>query len=284
MENRFSQACVLLILAAALFCPRLRGEVIFSEDFESGSLGDRWEKYREGREYGGFETRPGYVNSGEMSYRITAPVSKGEGRMIRGRYYNESDSWIRTWLLPGHELVYIRWYAKFSREIDNLGMHWLQFWGTRPDNARQVLGGAGRRPDGTDRFIANVEPRPVDGKPGVGKICFYTYWPDMKQSSDGNYWGNYFYPEEPFFIELGRWYCFEFMLRCNEPGKEDGEQALWIDGEEVMRVRNMRWRDIEELGLTMVMFGNYRGRAEKELTYWLDDIVMSTEYVGPLEK
>jgi hypothetical protein len=278
------QVCQPFILAASLLSTGLRGEVIFSEDFESGSLGNRWERYREGPEYGGFETRPENVNSGKMSFKINAPVNTGEGRMIRGIYYNESDSWIRTWLLPGHDLVYIRWYVKFSADIDKLDMHWCQFWGTRADNALQVLGGAGRRPDGTDRFIANVEPRSVDGKPFGGKIGFYTYWPDMKQSSDGRYWGNFFYPEESFFIELGRWYCFEFMLKCNEPGRQDGEQALWIDGEEIIRVKNMRWRDVEDLRLSMVMFGNYRGRARKELTYWLDDIVISTEYVGPVDK
>ncbi len=275
---------LLALLAAGLFCLPARGEIVFSEDFESGTLGDRWEKYKDDPALSDFETRPVNVHAGKRSYRISAPASTGEGRIIRGMQYNESDSWIRTWLLPGYDVVYIRWYTKFAEDIKEGGMHWCQFWGSRPDNARSVLGGAGRRPDGTDRFIANVEPRPVDGVDSPGQIVFYTYWPDMLQSSDGRYWGNYFFPDEPFFIERGRWYCFEMMIKCNEPGKKDGEQALWIDGKEILRVREMRWRDIDALRLNMAMFGNYRGRAEHDLTYWMDDLVISTEYVGPMDK
>ena len=283
MRGRKIEAVVTMLMAFALMCPSLRAEVLFTEDFESGELGGKWEVYREGEEYGGFETREEFVHTGGMSYRITGPVPTGEGRMEHGRYYKESDSWIRTWLKEVQGTIYIRWYAKFSQANEDLGMHWCQFWGTRQDNARKVLGGAGRRPDGTDRFIANVEPGHVGGDTSKPQIRFYTYWPDMKQSPDGKYWGNYFYPEQPFYIEKGRWYCYEFMLNCNEPGKSDGEQALWIDGEKAMLVSNMRWRDVKELGLKMAMFGNYRGRANTELTYWLDDIIMSTEYVGPKE-
>jgi hypothetical protein len=51
-----------------------------------------------------------------------------------------------------------------------------------------------------------------------------------------------------------------------------------------MRVREMRWRDTESLKLNMAIFGNYRGSAKYERTYWMDDLVISTEYVGPMEK
>jgi len=275
---------IVSLLAAGLFCVSARCEIVFSEDFESGNLGDRWEKYTEDPARGDFETRPVNVHSGKRSYRITALPPVGEAREYEGRIFRDADSWIRTWFLPGHDVIYIRWYAKFAEDMKNGGMHWCQFWACRPDNPRSVVGGAGRRPDGTDRFIANVEPRPVDGVDSPGQIVFYTYWPDMLQSSDGRYWGNFFFPEEPFFIERGRWYCFEMMIKCNEPGKKDGEQVLWIDGKEIMRVDKMRWRDVETLKLNMAIFGNYSGSAKYERTYWLDDLVISTKYVGPMEK
>ena len=271
-----------IVLYAGLPAPNVRAEVIFSEDFESETLGERWEKYRDDPVRADFETQQKFVHSGKKSYRLTRPANLGESKTSDGRVVSESDSWIRTWILPGYDTVYIRWYVMFSEDIKEGGGHWCQFWGTRADNARNVLGGAGRRPDGTDRFIANVEPRPIDGQPPMGSIAFYTYWPDMKQSRDGKYWGNYFHPEEPISIGLGRWYCFEMMVKCNEPGKKDGEQALWIDGKEIMRTKDMRWRDIDALKVTMLMFGNYSSRARYERTYWMDDIVVSTEYVGPM--
>ena len=268
-------------LAAGLFCAAALGQVVLSEDFESGVLGERWEKYSEDPVRGGAETRPQYVHGGKKSYRISAPAFQGEGRTLDGRVLRESDSWIRTWFLPGYDRTYIRWYAKFAKDFGGRGMHWCQFWACRPDKPRSVLGGAGRKPDGTDRFIVNVEPRGLESMPPPGQIVFYTYWPDMKQSPDGRYWGNYFYPKEPFWLERGRWYCFEVLVRCNQPGKKDGEQVLWIDGKEVLRVAGLRWRDTESLKLNMAMFGNYSSNSRHDRTYWLDDVVISTEYVGP---
>jgi hypothetical protein len=272
-----------LAFAAGLFCAAALGQVVFSEDFESGVLGERWEKYSEDPVRGGIETRAQYVHGGKQSYRISAPAFQGEGKTVGGRVLRESDSWIRTWFLPGYDRTYIRWYAKFAEDFEGRGMHWCQFWACRPDKPRSVLGGAGRKPDGTDRFIVNVEPRAEPSMPPPGQVVFYTYWPDMKQSPDGRSWGNYFYPEKPFLIERGRWYCFEMLVKCNQPGKKDGEQVLWIDGKEILRTDGMRWRDVESLKLNMAMFGNYSSNSQHDRTYWLDDVAISTEYVGPVK-
>ena len=272
-------------LIAGLFCsPPEVSWVVLSEDFESGSLGQEWERYRDDPVRGDFETRPEYVHSGKKSYRLTTLAHTGEGEIIRGHVYKESDSWLRAWFLPGRDLTYIRWYVKFAEDFDQgRGMHWVQFWACRPDDPRSVLGGAGRRPDGTDRFITTLDPKPVEGVPPPGQLAFYTYWPDMKQSASGYYWGNFFYPETPFTVERGRWYCFEVMVKANEPGKKDGEQALWVDGEKIMHNSGFRWRDVETLKLNMVMFGLYIGYCEKDCTYWIDDVVISTDSVGPMK-
>ena len=58
--------------------------------------------------------------------------------------------------------------------------------------------------------------------------------------------------------------------------KEDG-------GNEILRVDGMRWRDVESLKLNMAMFGNYSSNSQHDRTYWLDDVVISTEYVGPVK-
>jgi hypothetical protein len=70
------------------------------------------------------------------------------------------------------------------------------------------------------------------------------------------------------------------MVKANEPGKKDGEQALWVDGKKIMHVSGIRWRDVDTLKLNMVMFGLYIGYCEKDCTYWIDDVVISTDYVG----
>ncbi len=279
---------IILQLAVAalitLLMPNAFGEIVFSEDFESGTLGNRWERYKDDPARGGFETRPEHVHSGKKSYRLTALAFEGEEEILKGHAFKQSDAWIRTWFLPGHETVYIRWYAKFAEDFDQgKNMHWFQVWACKQDNPRSVLGGAGRKPDGKDRFIANVEPYRVDGVSPPGQIRFYTYWPDMKQSPSGYYWGNHFYPEKPFTIERDRWYSFEMMVKCNEPGKKDGEQALWVDGKEIMRVEGLHWRDTDQLKINMLIAGLYVHYCERDCTYWLDDLTISTEYVGPLK-
>lgn len=273
-----------IIFALILSFQTGHSELILREDFESGNLGDRWEKYSEDPALGGFETRPKHVHWGNKSYRLTSLAYKGEGKIVRNHIYKESDSWIRTWLLPGYDRIYMRFYVKFAEDFDSGGgMHWIGIAGFKADDPRSMLGHAGQKPDGTDRFSASLDPVPTEGSPLPGKLAFYSYWPDMKQSSDGRYWGNFFFPEKPFFIDRGRWYCIEIMVKANDPGKKNGEQALWVDGEKIMHFNGFRWRDVETLKLNFINLGLYIGYCEKDCTYWIDDLVISTDYVGPIK-
>ncbi len=63
------------------------------------------------------------------------------------------------------------------------------------------------------------------------------FWPDMKASAGGNYWGNNVNPARPAPLALGRWQCVEVMVKSNAPGKYDGEMALWLDGKLQMHVK-----------------------------------------------
>ncbi len=272
---------IILALCLAVFTG-LRAEVIFSEDFEDMDLGESWEILHDDSVHAGFETHAGFVRSGKASFRLTSPTPEGEAYEINGYQYRESDSWIRTWFLPGYDRVYVRWYARFDKDFrQGKGMHWCGLGGHRTDNPRSGFGKAGIRPNGTDRFGTSIEPAFTKGHEPPGRMCLYSYWPEMKQAGDGKYWGNRFYAEPPFFIERGRWYCFEMMVKLNEPGERDGEQALWVDGRKIIHEQGFRWRDSEILMLNTFKFGLYIHYSEHDCTYWVDDLVISTEYVGP---
>jgi len=118
-------------------------------------------------------------------------------------------------------------------------MHWCGLHGARIDDP--TFGRAGTRPTGTDRFTTNVEPAFTEGHPPPGQICFYSYWPEMKQSGGGRYWGNRFKGDPAFFIEHDRWYWFEMMVKPNDPGERNGEQAFWVDGKKIIHEKNLRW-------------------------------------------
>ena len=273
-----------ILLAAGFYCSIACGEVVFSEDFESGLLGDRWERYSEDPALNGFEERVSFVHSRRKSYRITALANKAEEKTSRGYAYKESDSWIRAWLLTGYDRLFIRFYVKFAKDFDSGGgMHWVGVAGFKAEDPRSMLGHAGQKPDGTDRFSASLDPVPVDGVDPPGKLAFYNYWPEMKRSADGRYWGNFFFPDTPFYIEREKWYCIEIMVKANDPGRKNGEQALWVDGDKIMHFDGFRWRDVDTLKLNFISMGLYIGYCEKDCTYWIDDLVISTDYVGPVK-
>jgi hypothetical protein len=259
----------------------VRPEIILREDFEGLDLGGRWEKLSDDTTKANFETRPEYVRSGKASYRITSPEPEGEAYKIHGYEYRESDSWIRTWFLPGYDTVYARFYARFAEDFDQgRQMHWVGFRGSRADKPHEGFGRAGERPTGNDRFTTSIEPAFTEGNEPPGQMCFYSYWPEMKQSGDGKYWGNRFYADPPFYLERGRWYCFEVMIKLNQPGQRDGEQALWVDGQKIIHEKNFRWRDSDILKLNLFKFGLYIHHSDHDCTYWVDDLIISTDYVG----
>lgn len=257
-----------------------RSQIIFQEDFESETLHPRWVKNREDTTLAGFERRKEHVHSGEQSFHITVfPGTK------------ESASGMLTWLEPGHDQLHLRFYVKFAEGFDpGRGMHWVGISAHDRDDPSFTLGSAGIRPNGRNRFITSLDPvrrwwnDSGELAPPPGRLAFYSYWPDMKASPGGKYWGNYFYPDQPFNPELGRWYCIEVMLKGNDPGKANGEQALWVDGEKIIHLRDFRWRDVEKLKVNLITYGLYMRESIQKCTYWIDDMVVSREYIGPMSK
>jgi hypothetical protein len=122
------------------------------------------------------------------------------------------------------------------------------------------------------------------------------------------YWGNSFFPPGPgrggaasesrVVPQRGEWQCWEFMLQANTPGKADGEQAMWINGKSVGRFTGIVWRnsaDVKANCLWLQHFGYdssdptrgfwKRDKSEPfEDTVWFDDLVVATEYIGPMKE
>jgi len=264
---------ILLILTFA----RAECEVIFSDNFETGSLSDLWESISS-TEPGNaaLELRPEHVYSGNRSLRLTAVENGG----------NSSSAQVTRWFMPGYDQLYYRWYAKFDEDFDQGNyMHWSMIGGNKVNDKYSAFGQAGIKPNGFDFFTTMLEPARSDGKyPPPGAIGFTTSYPDMEAAPGGAYWGNSFRPVVPFVIERGRWYCFEAMVKLNTPGLLDGEQAFWIDGTKILHAKNIRWRDSELLKLNFFWFCVYIHQANRENTCWYDDLVISTEYIGRLDE
>ena len=278
--KEFNNNCLALYLASqllllVLFAGRLRGEIIFSDDFETGNLSDHWEEIKATRQGDAeLETRSEYVFEGTRSLRLTAVANGGQVALAQTAH----------WFMPGYDQLYYRWYAKFSADFDQGNfMHWVLIGGNSIYDKWSASGKAGLRPTGRDFFATSLETWRGWGRyPPPGAMNFYTYFPEMTASPDGYYWGNQFQPRVPFLIERNRWYCFEFMVKLNQPGVHDGEQAFWIDGVKIYNQKDIRWRDVDFLKLNLFWFSVYIHESRQDNTCWFDNLVISTDYVGPL--
>jgi len=107
----------------------------------------------------------------------------------------------------------------------------------------------------------------------------------------------------------GNWHCLEYRLKGNTAeGMHDGIWEMWVDGVKVYSLTHIPWADRGEdatgdnkcsdcltgvdppsgfQGWNMIMFGGnqynryYPSDSHAEQWYAIDDVVISTEYVGP---
>ncbi|MEW6158534.1 MAG: carbon-nitrogen hydrolase family protein [Verrucomicrobiota bacterium] len=284
--------------------------VVWAENFEEGEVGDlgkRWEQIsnKEGKVLE-FSRDVPEGSAGKRSLQMTATLGQNTG----GHLYRR--------LPRALEKVFARFYVKFPGETEAAYIHhFVTLGGYFPPTA-WAQGGAGERPRGDDRFTIGIEPYGNYGRyqpPGAWN--FYVYWNEMKGSADGKFWGNSLTPPEPALVPRDRWQCVEVMVQCNSaPDKSDGELALWLDGKPVAHFgpgsRHSRWTG---MGFTLVkeggdIFPGFRWRTNQDLKInffwllhyvtenaarqnrvakpnsinrvWFDDIVVATEYVGPI--
>ncbi len=254
------------------------GDVLFEDDFESK---DSLEKYFEIR--GRDDGRATLVRDPKLAHR-----SRGAIRFIAPeRDGKSSGSGASAWLgARGHDRVYFRRYIRFAEDYDqgNLNHTGGGIAGIGGTGKWDGMGKAGVRPKGGDRFTCGFEPwRDWGREEAPGYMFLYTYWVDMKQGRDGNWWGNMLEPAEDRRVvpPRGKWVCLEQMIQVNEVGKADGELAAWIDGKLYLHMEGFRWRTDERVRIKRFDIGIYIHSARRHNEVLYDDVVVSTGYVGP---
>jgi hypothetical protein len=248
--------------------------VIFSDDFETGDLGARWDEQSSAKAQALSFAPTGGELCGRRCLKVEARLGENQG------------GGLTKWFEPV-ERVFVRFYVRFDPNCDyvhhfvtlraNKGLHGGDKW--------SGFGGAGLRPAGDERFSTALEPWGNWGRwPAPGKWNFYSYWHEMQVSPDGKYWGNSFLPEPQEVIPKDRWICAEFMLKQNSSGQSDGEQACWIDGRLLGHWRGISWRKDQVLQANALTLESYvTDRWTKNLTniVYFDNLVIAREYIGP---
>jgi len=284
----FKLAPIQIFLLVLLLVPPVHGEVLFQDNFESGNL-KKWDEV-----IGTATLDTNAPNSGQGCLRITKTLGKDTGGDLK------------KWFMPGYDTVYVRFYVKFSQDY-SYDHHFVHLMGNHKSNKWSAFGKAGLKPDGT-YFTTGMEPWFAWGKnPPPGEVNFYSYFLDMKPDPKmDKFWGNSFFPPGPgpgtpasenrFIPPLGKWQCWEFMVKCNTPSEPNGEQAMWIDGRKIGHFSNILWRNDPDVKLNCLWLLHYgfdsgdptksfwKMKAARELSdsVWFDDVVVATTYIGPL--
>jgi len=251
------------------------GKVFLEEDFESKKWTKRFFDFygqKDGRM--ALESDKTIVRGGKSSLRCV--LKKGKGASAKFCY----------WFGPGYDKVHFRWYCRFAPDFDqgNL-MHFSGLAGVSGKSRYGGMGGAGTRPTGFDRFTTRFEPWRAWGRNAApGAMNFYSYFPTMKEDPKmkGKFWGNQFFPARRFIPTRGQWHCFEIMVKANDPGKENGEQAAWIDGKLYGYFTGILWRRSDRVRIKRMSLGVYIHDNPKQNTVHFDDVALSTGYIGPI--
>jgi hypothetical protein len=227
------------------------------------------------------------VHSGSRALEFTVPQQKAE-----------LSNAVNKILKDERDALFLRYYSKFEAGFNQVGSS---------HNGGHISGHyfldgratPGLRADGRNKFLALFENwRGEASTPSPGHLNIYCYHPEQRDrygdhffptgmvlpntSVRGNF-GPAFVPRPDVVPDLDRWYCFEFMVRANTPGRRDGRLATWVDGKLIGDFPNLRLRDVETLkidrfGLELHM-GTNPVRPNKK---WYDDVVAATEYIGPM--
>jgi hypothetical protein len=264
--------------------------VIFADGFEDYSqasdLEQRWDaiyQYDQIR----IATEAENVYGGNKALEFTVPQQDNELSNATDKILTEE-----------RDVLFLRYYSRFQPPYDVVGS---SHNGSMISAHYFIDGQAtpGIPADGTNKFLANLENwRGEDATPSPGHLNIYIYHPEQRSQ-----WGDHFFPtgtvlpfsNEPFdfgpdFVsrpdilpELGKWYCYEYMLKANTPGKRDGRIAFWVDGKLAADFGNLRFRDVADLkidrfGLSFHIGSNPNGETKK----WYDNVVAATSYIGPV--
>jgi hypothetical protein len=249
--------------------------VIFADGFENGGM-NGWDEKDEKKQGVFTFPNPGAAELGRHCLRVEAHLGKDTG--------GGPTKWFES--APS---LHVRFYTKFAADCDYVH-HFVTLRankGLRGGDKWTGFGGAGLRPDGVNRFSTAIEPWGNWAKfPPPGKWNFYSYWPDMKVSGDGKYWGQSFLPDAPAILK-DQWICVEFLLKHNTPGKPDGEQAFWIDGRLQGHWGGIAWRKSGTLwanALTVESYITENWTKHPVNTVFFDNVVIAKEYIGPAGK
>jgi hypothetical protein len=267
-----------LILSALVACgqssngltgPDQLTGVVFRDDFESGTL-TAWQDGVDPSRHR-IVSDATQAQSGSRYLAVTYPAGRDGG-------------WLTRFLMPDGDSLYVSYYVRFPENWQGQ-TKLLALSGSRTDDRWSAFGKAGICPSGTDYFSAVLVTEP-GGNPGP--VRFYTYYPGMVREPDGvTCWGRYGDGSgsehrvqsadyaSSLTMSRGVWHRIEFWVQLNTPGRADGRQGFWVDGEAKGSWSGLTFRDSEILRLNAVQLSfSASGGVPQTQELYVDNLVV----------
>ena len=184
--------------------------------------------------------------------------------------------------------VYSRYYLRagrnFTPTVDGGKMPGFSY---RPEGASSSCNGGDQDPTGLICWSARghfsrIAPA-TNPLAGFFHLGYYVYHPE-RDGSFGDIWAwNIGYDAQ---ITHGRWYSVEEYVRVNSaPHVADGVLRAWVNGRLVFDKTDVLFRNSLDLHVGEVWYNIYHGgtaTAPHDMYFWVDNIVVSSSYVGPM--
>ena len=230
----------------------------------------------------GIEQGRGTIVTGSEAYSGNAlQVLYPEGSVGSSDNTGGGAQW-RADLGASYDELYLSYRLRFGEDFDFVR------GGKLPGFSGGTANTGGNVPDGTDGWSARLHWR-TDGSGGspttrdTANVVQYVYHPDQPgtfgqdirwDDGDDGQWAEF---------ESDRWYTLEQRVVINTPGENDGIIEAWLDGEKVLEVSNLRFRDVDSFAIDQVLFSTFFGGSSdiwaptKDEYAFYDDFVVSTE-------
>lgn len=251
--------------------------VLFADGFDGGALAPGWgpSQLAQSTVTASDEARLFWPLLGP-ALRATVPRDQHLGLDLRydfkARHRAEPDE------------VYLRYYLRLAAD-----------WLTTPDHGKLPGFGAtygragwgGRRWDGQAGWSArgSFGRPPPAGHPAQGRVALGSY---VYHSDTGSNYGEIMVwagADGSALILPDRWVCIEQHVKLNTPGQADGVLRAWVDGKPVFARHDLRLRDSPALHVEHAWMNVYVGgrtAAIAEMSLYIDQVVIATEYIGPM--
>lgn len=259
--------CFTVALILILTVDLSSGEILLKEDFEQTPKLVGWMK--KGGWFGG------KVGQG-LEVTESVPAVSGKRCLQQNLKKGEKSSGGLFRLFKPSKCIYIRYYRMFEKDWE-----WPIGYGPHDCGVYAYEGASLRSgPTSADLFVLIDFTQRADTilrLGGVGKTK------EIIKAAGYPRWNI----SKPDKIEPMKWHCVETMLRVASPDKNDGVVKLWVNGKLVTEHTAVPLRSHEYPHLPFKLFllsSYFHPTSPKDQKHWIDDLIISTEYVGTREQ